>query len=82
MVNRGAQNLLLLSRSGENNESTIQFLKELRSPGIRVEAPSCNICDPISIQHVLDSYLGPAGMAPIRGCVQSSMVLRVRIYVR
>lgn len=75
MVSRGAKNLLLLSRSGPVVDKSRILVEELRRRGARIEAPVCDVTDAISLERVLQSY--EKTMPPIRGCIQSSMVLRV-----
>lgn len=76
MVNRGARNLILLSRSGACSETSVAFLEELRKKGARAEAPECDVTDIASLESVLTQYT--TDMPPIKGCIQASMVLRVR----
>lgn len=75
MVSRGAKNLLLLSRSGPVVDKSRILVEELRRSGARIDAPVCDIADATSLERVLQSY--EKTMPPIRGCIQSSMVLRV-----
>ena len=79
MVHRGAANLVLLSRSGGlGNKAAQQFLTELRARGIRVEAPPCNVADPVAVKELLDKC--DIDMPPIKGCIQGSMVLRDSLF--
>lgn len=75
MVSRGARNLILLSRSGVNNETARAFLEEMKMNGARVEAPQCDITNITSLEKKLTPYT--TDMPPIKGCIQGSMVLRV-----
>jgi len=72
---RGAKNLLLLSRSGLRNEAAAKAVRALTEAGAHVEAPSCDITDAAALKAVLDKY--SKLMPPIGGCIQGSMVLRV-----
>lgn len=72
---RGAKNLLLLSRSGLRNEAAAKAVRALIEAGAHVEAPSCDITDAAALKAVLDKY--SKLMPPIGGCIQGSMVLRV-----
>lgn len=72
---RGAKNLILLSRSGMRNEAAAKMIQELNEAGAHVEAPSCDIADANALKAVLDKYAEI--MPPIGGCMQASMVLRV-----
>lgn len=75
MVRRGAKNLILTSRFGPRNETATSFLQELRDQGVHIEVPACDI----SKFDVLGSVLAELTqkMPPIKGCIQSSMLLRV-----
>ncbi|KAH7330434.1 reducing type I polyketide synthase [Rhexocercosporidium sp. MPI-PUGE-AT-0058] len=75
LVDRGARNLLLLSRSGGEKSAQAQaLLAELRSNGVHVEAPVCDITDLPSLRNVLERYKGI--MPAVKGSIQASMVLR------
>ena len=75
---KGARNLLLLSRSGLRNAGTHaeNRVKTLRDLGAVIEAPECDITDINALRKVVEGYRG--FMPPIAGCIQSSMVLKVR----
>lgn len=75
MVDRNARNLILLSRSGVKAGTAHTFIDELRSKGVHVEAPACDITN-IEIMHrVLGSLI--KDMPLVKGCVQASMVPKV-----
>ncbi|KAK6958415.1 hypothetical protein Daesc_001215 [Daldinia eschscholtzii] len=73
---KGARNLLLLSRSGikKANTHTTNTVAKLRELGAVIECPECDISDTTSLRTVLEKYKD--AMPPIAGCVQSAMVLR------
>lgn len=79
MVNRGARHLILLSRRGLSNPYAHELDDDLKRRGVQVWAPSCDIAD----LNQLMTVVGEAAqtMPPIRGCVQSAMVLRVSLLV-
>ncbi|CAO2654476.1 Nn.00g112090.m01.CDS01 [Neocucurbitaria sp. VM-36] len=70
---KGARNLLLLSRSGATSEDSKSTIRELRETGAVIESPICDICDKEALQSVLGRY---QHMPRIGGCIQASMVLR------
>ena len=76
MSTRGAKYLALLSRSGAVGEDARAFVEELHKLGVTVATPSCDISDEASVRQTL-SQLSKT-MPPIKGCIQSSMVLKVR----
>jgi hypothetical protein len=51
------------------------MLEELKAKGVRAECPTCDISDLVSLETALKQY--SESMPPIKGCIQSSMVLRV-----
>ncbi|PYI08361.1 hypothetical protein BO78DRAFT_364974 [Aspergillus sclerotiicarbonarius CBS 121057] len=74
MADRGARNLLILSRSGPKTPEAARLVDDLRGAGINIQAPACDITDVDSLQRVLDDCCQT--MPPIRGCIQASMVLQ------
>ncbi|EHA21280.1 hypothetical protein ASPNIDRAFT_118598 [Aspergillus niger ATCC 1015] len=74
LVERGARNLILLSRSGPESPHARSLVEELHERGARAITPACDITNRELLKTVLDvcSQLMP----PIKGCVQASMVVR------
>ncbi|KAF4179877.1 hypothetical protein CNMCM7927_001594 [Aspergillus lentulus] len=72
-VERGARNLILLSRSGPQNPHAHDLVRELEAKGARVSTPVCDITDRECLKAVL--YEFGQTMPPIKGCVQASMVV-------
>jgi NADPH:quinone reductase-like Zn-dependent oxidoreductase/NAD(P)-dependent dehydrogenase (short-subunit alcohol dehydrogenase family) len=75
MVQQGAKNLILPSRclvdgTGSAREKLVQ---ELRAQGVDVRAPLCDIADKEALRATLQDL---DDMPPIKGCIQSAMVLR------
>lgn len=75
MASRGARNLILLSRSGGKSEEGQLLLQELKEKGVHVEPAACDISEAQDLQQVLGDLAEK--VPPIRGCIQSSMVIRV-----
>ncbi|XXG96268.1 hypothetical protein Hte_002549 [Hypoxylon texense] len=77
---KGARNLLLLSRSGLRNVAAHaqDRVRKLRRLGAVIEAPECDITDVNALRTVVEGYRG--SMPPISGCIQSSMVLRDTVF--
>ncbi|KAF9893069.1 hypothetical protein FE257_012480 [Aspergillus nanangensis] len=73
LVSRGARNLLVLSRSGERKTEVRTALDKLRSEGINILAPECDVSDEDSVQTAVKE--SSRLMPPIRGCIQAAMVL-------
>lgn len=76
LVERGARNLILLSRSGASNPHAQALVDELTSKGACVQTPGCDISDKNALESTLAACLKNANMPPIKGCIQASMVLR------
>ena len=74
MIEKGARHLLLLSRSGGNNEEAREFLNEFQH--VSIAAPRCDVSDGHILARTLEEYI--TRMPPIQGCIQASMVLEVR----
>ncbi|KAL9012268.1 MAG: hypothetical protein Q9173_002960 [Seirophora scorigena] len=73
MANRGAKNLILLSRSALHREDAQQLITELQRKGVRVETPACDIADEEALALVLASC--SQKLPPIKGCIQSTLAL-------
>jgi saccharopine dehydrogenase-like NADP-dependent oxidoreductase len=76
MVERGAHNLLLLSRSSTTKSEVRDLLSELEARGAQVKAPVCDITDKAKLRAVLDQY--SESMPPVAGCIQTTMIMTVR----
>ncbi|TVY91260.1 Highly reducing polyketide synthase [Lachnellula willkommii] len=75
LVDRGANNLILLSRSGpDKNDKGQALVAELRAKGVRVVAPACDITSLSALKSLVQRCAKT--MPPIKGCIQASMVLR------
>lgn len=75
MASRGASHLILLSRQGPKTDEAQKLLHDLEEQGIEVKAPPCDIAVPSSLLEVVETCART--MPPIKGCIQSTMVLRV-----
>ncbi|RHZ54154.1 type I polyketide synthase [Aspergillus thermomutatus] len=72
-VERGARNLILLSRSGPQNPHAHDLVRELEAKGARVATPACDITNRECLKAVLSEF--GKTMPPIKGCIQASMVV-------
>lgn len=75
MTDRGAKNLILLSRSGPKTEAAIMLCK-VKDDGVHFQAPACDV--PKAESLMSDLAHCAQSMPPIKGCIQASMVLKVR----
>ncbi|KAK1149446.1 Type I Iterative Polyketide synthase (PKS) [Aspergillus melleus] len=79
MAERGAKNLILLSRSGPRTDAAHELVHELRAMGVRVEAPACDVTNLEAMKEVF-GRLSSEKMPPIKGVVQMSIVARDRLF--
>ena len=75
MVDRGAQHLILLSRSGASDHDASLFVADLREKKIDVVAPMCDVGDERALDQILRHH--STEMPAFGGCVQATMVLQV-----
>jgi NAD(P)-dependent dehydrogenase (short-subunit alcohol dehydrogenase family) len=73
LIEEGARNVVLLSRSGANSDSAQAELKALQATGARVEAIKCDVSDGQSVLAMLSSV--SKSMPPVRGVLHSAGVL-------
>jgi NAD(P)-dependent dehydrogenase (short-subunit alcohol dehydrogenase family) len=79
MASKGAKHLVLLSRKGPSTAEAKELVLELEKQQITVKAPSCDIGDHDRLKDVMK--LCATCMPPIRGCINSTMVIKVRHYL-
>ena len=77
MANRGVKHLILLSRSGARSAVALALVEELETRGVQVKALACDVTKTNSLSMTLASCAET--MPPIKGVIQASMVLRVRL---
>jgi NAD(P)-dependent dehydrogenase (short-subunit alcohol dehydrogenase family) len=75
MVDRGARNLVFLSRSGVQKEEARNLVKELTAEGARIAAYACDLSDEDRLRLVLRDV--SRDLPPIRGVIQGAMVIQV-----
>ncbi|KAI3326206.1 polyketide synthase [Xylariaceae sp. AK1471] len=73
MVNLGVRNLVVTSRSGAVDKSAKALVADLQQEGVNVAALACDITDSKSLEEAISGCL--SRMPPVRGCIQTSMVL-------
>lgn len=78
MAKKGARHLLVLSRSGtESGEAAAQVVTHLRGKCVCIDVPRCNVANADELAEALRDYEVRNPSAPIRGCINSAMVLQV-----
>lgn len=73
MVDRGAKNLILLSRRASKKKDLINHIQQA---GCRVRAVNCDVSSAAGLKQALDSCVKEQ-FPPVRGVVHAAMVLRV-----
>ncbi|KAF3120139.1 hypothetical protein TWF569_007867 [Orbilia oligospora] len=76
MAERGVKNLVLLSRSGPKTKEAEDLIRELKELGVNCVVPACDITN----RNMLYKTLQDLDISPIRGCIQSSMVLQSALF--
>lgn len=76
MVDRGARNLLFLSRSGSKTSEDHEFLESLTRRGVQVEVAKVDICNASTLETALTNIELP----PIKGAVQCAAVISDSIF--
>lgn len=78
LAQAGARNLIVLSRRGPSDEASKKLVDELRSDGIQIAIPCCDITDKKRLEKTISKAL--SCMPPVRGCIQASAVFAVSSY--
>jgi NADPH:quinone reductase-like Zn-dependent oxidoreductase/malonyl CoA-acyl carrier protein transacylase/SAM-dependent methyltransferase/acyl carrier protein len=78
MVSRGAKHLIVPSRSGATSQAAAQLLSELRSRGVNIVAPKCDVSLRENMANMLQDCART--MPPIKGCINAAMVLQDAIF--
>ena len=73
MVDRGAKNMILLSRGASKKKGLIN---QIEQAGCRVKAISCDVSSAADLKQALD-LCAKEQLPPVRGVVQAAMVLKV-----
>ena len=78
MVERGARNLILLSRNAKSaDETTSRWLQTLQERGARILVEACDVANTNQLAASLQRL--QAQLPPIKGVIQAAMVLRVSL---
>lgn len=75
MAGKGAQHIVLVSRSGSVTGKVKELVDELAANGISVAVRCCNVANKAEVENLICS--GLEGLPPVRGIVHGTMVLRV-----
>lgn len=78
MVDKGARNIVLLSRSGKVEGNVRLLVDDLRENfGANVVVKACDVADDENVKKVVEEC--STELPPIRGVIHSGMVLRVSV---
>lgn len=69
LLERGARNLVVLSRSGPSQPAALEFVEEFESRGGRLQAPRVDISDPDAVARALE------GVSNLKGVIHCAAVL-------
>ena len=75
MVEHGARNIVLLSRSGGGREMVEQLREEIQCPTARVLVKKCDASDEAQVRQMVNEC--SKSLPPICGIIHAAMVLRV-----
>lgn len=75
MVEKGARNIILISRSGNSRQNVKDLISELGDMGATVVAHKCDVGSKSDVDQMLKSASDT--MPPVRGVVHGAMVLNV-----
>ena len=75
MAERGAKNIVTFSRSGTMNEQALSLIESAKELGTAVHIKKCDVGDEKQLKQVISELEDK--LPPIRGIVQSAMILEV-----
>ncbi|KAL9636598.1 MAG: hypothetical protein Q9204_002194, partial [Flavoplaca sp. TL-2023a] len=74
LADKGARNIILISRSGPASKKSAAFINQLEERGVRVHAVACDITNFADLSATLSRLA--ESMPPVRGVIQAAMVLQ------
>ncbi|KAI5864836.1 hypothetical protein GGS23DRAFT_465969 [Durotheca rogersii] len=81
MVDNGAHNILLLSRSGlDGNDKARELTDECAARGARVKVAKCDTRSTEDLSRVVREAREVDGMPPVRGVINGAMILRDSLF--
>jgi NAD(P)-dependent dehydrogenase (short-subunit alcohol dehydrogenase family) len=75
MVEKGAKNIVLVSRSGSATGKVKELIDQMAALGANIVVRRCDVTDSISVNNLIGTEL--IGLPPVRGLVHGAMVLDV-----
>ncbi|KAF6822272.1 polyketide synthase [Colletotrichum plurivorum] len=74
MADRGAKFLVVPSRSGASSKAATAEFESLRTQGVTIFAPKCDVTSESALSRVLEEC--SLTMPPVRGCINAALVLQ------
>ncbi|KAL4973041.1 hypothetical protein BDW66DRAFT_169023 [Aspergillus desertorum] len=79
LAEHGAKHIVALSRSGAKDADSRAFVEAIRRRGVNLIAPHCDVVSPAAVA-VMAQGLERSGLPPVRGVINSAMVLRDTLF--
>jgi len=79
MVEKGARNVVLVSRSGSATGKVKELIDDLATVGANIVVRRCNVTDYSSVDNLINHEL--VDLPPVRGLVHGAMVLHVSLSI-
>lgn len=77
LIEHGARNIVLLSRSGGGKETVQQLQRDMQRHGARVMVMMCDVSEETQVWQLLEDC--KRALPPICGVIHAAMVLRVSL---
>ncbi|KAL7915129.1 putative polyketide synthase [Trichoderma velutinum] len=78
MVDHGAKNLIIPSRSGAASKAAQEAVAELTARGVKIVTPKCDVASEADLSDALDDCCRT--MPRIKGCINAAMVLQDAVF--
>ncbi len=75
MIEKGARNVVLLSRSGNTSGKVAELIEEAKAVGASIVVKSCDVSSKPQVEKLITEDLST--LPPIKGVVHAAMVLHV-----
>jgi len=79
MVDKGALNILLVSRNAESHPDAEELIRRAKIDGCNLLVRNCDVSSQSSLAELI-TYCSSVSLPKIRGVINSAMVLDVRVF--
>jgi emericellamide synthase (highly reducing iterative type I polyketide synthase) len=76
MAEHGAKHILSISRSGAKDQQSQAFVRDMGAKGVAIVDKNCDVASLDELMSLIQE-VERDGLPPIRGVIQSAMVLKV-----